>query len=244
MGIMWEIAGKVGRENRPNFFELSGGVGLRMSYPPPQDGANERKNMKIRSDSPFAKLTEEDKKWILDFSECMTIEEMLDHMEVEHKIETSRSAMQRFLARLRTERLVQDAKDKNSDLEDLAEAGRNSTSRDAALELARQKLVDVAANANGGEHEKLVEVVKSLSEEKAREHESAMRERAMKVAEENAKLGWRKLELQQARSALRLLPTIRAILLEGEMGAEERVARAREFLMRDGGKLLLEKNAA
>jgi hypothetical protein len=60
------------------------------------------------------------------------------------------------------------------------------------------------------------------------------------VAEENAKLGWRKLELQQARSALRLLPAIRAILMDGETAAEERVARARAFLMADAGKLLLE----
>lgn len=194
--------------------------------------------MKIRSDSPFAKLTEEDKQWILDYSEWMTIEQMLDYMEVEHKIETSRSPMQRFLSRLKTERVVQDAKNRNSDLEDLAEAGRSSTSRDAALELARQKLVDVAANAGGADSEKLVEVVKALSEEKAREHELVMRERAMKVAEENAKLGWRKLELQQARSALRLLPAIRAILMDGEMAAEERVARARECLQTLGAKLL------
>ena len=59
------------------------------------------------------------------------------------------------------------------------------------------------------------------------------------VAEKNAKLGWRKLELQEARSALRLLPAIRAILMDGEMAAEERVARAREALMAGGGKLLV-----
>jgi hypothetical protein len=194
--------------------------------------------MKIRSDSPFAKLTEEDKMWILDFSECMTLEEVVDHLLVEHEIETSSSAVHRFLQRLKTERLVQDAKDKNSDLEELAEAGKNSASREAALELARQKLVEVAEKS--ADAEKLTEVVKTLSEEKAREHELAMRERAMKVAEENAKLGWRKLELQQARSALRLLPAIRAILMDGETAAEERVARARAFLMADAGKLLLE----
>src|SRR5205823_1455020 len=125
----------------------------------------------------------------------------------------------------------------NSDLEELAEAGKNSTSREAALELARQKLLDVAEKS--ADAEKLSEVVKTLSEEKAREHELAMRERAMKVAEENAKLGWRKLELQEARSALRLLPAIRAILMDGEMAAEERVARAREALMAGGGKLLV-----
>jgi hypothetical protein len=59
------------------------------------------------------------------------------------------------------------------------------------------------------------------------------------LAKENAKLGWRKLELQQARSALRLLPAIRAVLMDGEMAAEERLGKVRELLMGGGGKLLL-----
>jgi hypothetical protein len=193
--------------------------------------------MKIRSDSPFAKLTEEDKMWILDFSECMTLEEVVDHLLVEHEIETSSSAVHRFLQRLKTERLVQDAKDKNSDLEELAEAGKNSASREAALELARQKLVEVAEKS--ADAEKLTEVVKTLSEEKAREHELAMRDRAMKVAEENAKLGWRKLELQEARSALRLLPAILRVITGEEGTAEERLGKVKELLMVGGGKLLL-----
>src|SRR5437763_253822 len=121
--------------------------------------------MKIRSDSPFAKLTEEDKMWILDLSENMTLEEVTDYVLKEHDIDTSDSAVHRFLKRLRTEQMVQEAKDKNSDLEELAEAGKNSTSREAALELARQKLLEVAEKS--AEPEKLVEVVKTLSEEKA-----------------------------------------------------------------------------
>jgi hypothetical protein len=193
--------------------------------------------MKIRSDSPFAKLTEEEKTWMLEMGEIMTLEKLTDWVVRNFQIETSDSAVQRFLERLRTEKLVQDATDKNSDLEELAEAGKNSTSREAALELARQKLLDVASKSE--EAEKLAEVVKTLSEEKAREHELAMRERAMKVAEENAKLGWRKLELQQARSALRLLPAILQVVTDEEGTAEERLGKVRELLMAGGGKLLL-----
>jgi hypothetical protein len=133
--------------------------------------------------------------------------------------------------------MVQDAKDKNSDLEELAEAGKNSASREAALELARQKLVEVAEKS--ADAEKLTEVVKALSEEKVREHELAMRDRAMKVAEENAKLGWRKLELQEARSALRLLPAILRVITGEEGTAEERLGKVKELLMVGGGKLLL-----
>ena len=82
-----------------------------------------------------------------------------------------------------------------------------------------------------------------MGEEKAREHELAMRERAMKVAEENAKLGWRKLELQQARSALRLLPAILEVVTGGDGTAEERLAKVREMLTVGGRKLLLTENS-
>ena len=98
-------------------------------------------------------------------------------------------------------------------------------------------------NAKGAESEKLVELVKSLGEEKAREHELVMRERAMKVAEENAKLGWRKLELQEARSALRLLPAILQVVTGGDGTAEERLAKVRDILTVGGGKLLLTENS-
>jgi hypothetical protein len=195
--------------------------------------------MKIRSDSAFAKLTDEEKDLLLDMAEWMSLDELAERVEIEFKIETSSSSLQRFLTRLRREVMVEEAKAAEEGMSQLAELGKKATSREAALEVARQKLLDVASTAKGAESEKLVEVMKTLGEEKAREHELAMRERAMKVAEENAKLGWRKLELQQARSALRLLPAIRAILMDGEMAAEERVARARECLMAGGGQLLL-----
>ena len=209
-----------------------------MSHPPGQDGAKERINMKIRSDSAFAKLSDEDKDFLLGMADGMSLDDLADRVEIEFGIATTSSSLQRFLARLRREVAIDEARAAEEGMAQLAELGKKATSREAALELARQKLVDVAANAKGAESEKLVGLVKSLGEEKAREHELAMRERAMKVAEENAKLGWRKLELQEARSALRLLPAIRAILMDGEMAAEDRVARAREMLLTGGGKLL------
>src|SRR5687768_13996943 len=197
-----------------------------MSYPPPQNGAKERKNMNVRSNCAFAKLDEEDKDILLSEAEGVSLDDLVEFVAFEFEIETTRSSLHRYLKRLRKENLVKDAKAEDESLAELAELGKTSKSREAALELARRKLVDVAEATS--EPEKLEGLVKTLSEEKAREHELAMRERAMKVAEENAKLGWRKLELQEARSALRLLPAIRAILMDGEMGAEERVAKMRE----------------
>jgi hypothetical protein len=65
----------------------------------------------------------------------------------------------------------------------------------------------------------------------------------MKLAEENAKLGWLKLELQEARSALRLLPRILEVITGGDGTAEERLGKIRELLMSGGGKLLLNVTA-
>jgi hypothetical protein len=194
--------------------------------------------MKVRKDCPFAKLTEEDKDAVLDMAQWLTIDKLADQVEIDFKLETSTSGMRRYLVKLRRERQLQEAREAEEDLAAFAELGKNSKSRDAALELARQKLCEVAVEAT--EPEKLTEVMRVLGDEKAREHEQTMRERAMALAEENAKIGWRKLELQQARTALALLPAIRAILMEGEGTAEERLARAKIVLTHTGGTLLLE----
>ena len=61
------------------------------------------------------------------------------------------------------------------------------------------------------------------------------------LAEENAKIGWRKLELQQARSALRLLPQILEVVTGSDGTADERLAQVREMLMAGSGKLLLKE---
>jgi hypothetical protein len=194
--------------------------------------------MKIRSDSAFAKLTDKQKDMLLEHAGWMNLDDLADWVEVEYGIETTSSSLQRFLARLKREVMVEDAKAAEEGMSELAELGKKAASREAALELARQKLMDMASNADG-ESAKLMELMKALGEEKAREHELAMRERAMKVAEENAKLGWRKLELEEARSALRLLPTILQVVTGSEGTPEERLAKVKELLMSGGGKLLL-----
>jgi hypothetical protein len=199
--------------------------------------------MKIRSDSAFAKLTDEQKDLLLEESNHMSLDDLADWTEAEFGADTTSSSLQRYLARLRREVIVEEAKAAEEGMAQLAELGKRGSSREAALELARQKLLDVASNATGAESAKLVEVMKTLGEEKAREHELAMRARAMKVAEENAKLGWRKLELQEARSVLRLLPRILEVVTGRDGTGEERLTQLRELLMSGGGKLLLNETS-
>jgi hypothetical protein len=80
-----------------------------------------------------------------------------------------------------------------------------------------------------------------MKEEQKEDRSLAIEERRMALEEENAKQEWRRQELEDARSTLRLLPTLTGILMEGEGTADERLARARECLTKGGAKLLLEK---
>ena len=73
------------------------------------------------------------------------------------------------------------------------------------------------------------------------EREWELEERKVKVVEENAKLGWRKLECENARSGLKLLPKVRELLSDGTRSLEERVWMAPDCLEGEGAKLLVNK---
>jgi hypothetical protein len=86
-----------------------------------------------------------------------------------------------------------------------------------------------------------METFESLKAEKAQERALELEERKVKVAEENAKLGWRKLECENARSGLKLLPKVRELLSDGTRSFEERVGMALDCLGAEGAKLLAER---
>lgn len=66
-------------------------------------------------------------------------------------------------------------------------------------------------------------------------------DRTLALEEENAKQEWKRQELEDARSALKLLPRIAEILMGSEGTAEERLAQAREILGGGGAKLRVER---
>src|ERR1043165_1417570 len=122
--------------------------------------------MKMRSDSPFAVLTEEERMLILEASENSTMEQLVEHVEmIRRDLNFSIPALRRFVRRLKEEGLR------------------------AEVEAADESM------------------------------------------EENAKQEWKRQELEDARSALRLLPRITEILMGTEGTAEERLARARTCLL-------------
>src|SRR3954462_7293292 len=123
-----------------------------MSYPLRQYGANKRKNMKIRSDSPFANFDEEDKQILLDMADSKPLDDdLLIEVEKSFGIDATMWSLRRFVARLRRERIVEDAKDSGESLKALAELGKNSNAREAALETARRKLLDAVVTSEGPE---------------------------------------------------------------------------------------------
>lgn len=195
--------------------------------------------MKIRSDSPFAKLTKEQLENLAELSKTMTAEQMMKVLEgAPEPIHCTLPAVRRFLQRLRTEELLKDGEDARESVEEFARRGEDMKVREATLAAARERMFTATVDTNF--REALLETFNALNAEKVREKELALEERKVAVAEENARLGWRKLECENARSGLKLLPRIREILADQSAPAEERITRALECLGRDGALLLSE----
>lgn len=195
--------------------------------------------MKIRSDSPFAELTDGDQQLVLDMAEMGTIQDVVDHMERNHPtVSFSVPALKRFVRRLREENLREEVEDADDAMEGLAKASKSGRTRDGVLEAMRRKIYAEALEAK--DSVKAMMVFNMMKQEQEKDRSLALEERRMALEEENAKQEWRRQELEDARSALRLLPAINAILMEGEMGAEERVAKMRECLASGGAGPLLQ----
>ena len=195
--------------------------------------------MKIRSDSPFAKLTPEQLENLAEFSKTMTAEQMMKVLEgAPEPIRCTLPALRRFMQRLRQEELLKDAGEAKDTVDALAKHGEDGRVRDATLATMRQRMFENAFDTNN--RELLMEMFRELNEEKARERDAALEERKVKALEEATKIRWRKLESENARSGLKLLPKVREILADESARADERIARALECLGREGALLLKE----
>ena len=193
--------------------------------------------MKMRSDSPFAVLTEEERMLILEASENSTMEQLVEHVEmIRRDLNFSIPA----LRRLKEEALREDVEDSDESMEQFAKAGRSGRARDGVVEAMRRKLYAGALDAN--DTAKAMEVFKVMKQEQKEDRTLALEERRMALDEENAKQEWKRQESEDARSALRLLPKIMEILMSTEGTAEERLGKARNILATGGARLLVERN--
>jgi hypothetical protein len=185
--------------------------------------------MKIRSDSPFAKLSKEVCDNLLIVSQTMTLEGMVKVGEGgPQPIRCSVGSMRKFLKRLAEERVLEESEEHTDVVEKLAKQAENPAVREATLETMRQRMFEAACESNN--RELLMETFQALNAEKKEERAALVEERKLKILEENAKIGWRKLECENARAGLKALPRIREILMDTSKPVEERLAGALQFL--------------
>jgi hypothetical protein len=195
--------------------------------------------MKIRSDSPFAALTEEDQNFILEMAESSTMEQLALEVSKNYpEIDFSTAALKRFVRRMREENLRGEIEESDEAMESFAKAGKSGRSRDGVMEAMRRKMYAEALEAKDSMRATMV--FRMMKEERKEDRTLALEERRMALEEENAKQEWRRQELEDARSALKLLPKLAEILMGGEGTDAERVARAREILGSGGPRLLVQ----
>ena len=195
--------------------------------------------MRIREDSPFHRITELEKEQMLDSAEMgESHDDIAEEWEQKTGIETTGVQVKRFLRRLRYERAIRETDSGEEELAPFAENASSGKVRDGLIEASRRTLFEQALA--DGNKELLLELYRAVNEERARERELEVEKRKAAVAEENAKIGWRRLEWDRTKSAVRLLPKVQQLLMEGAGSPEEQLARIREVLMVGGGKLLSE----
>lgn len=97
--------------------------------------------MKIRNDTPFASLSEEEQIMILDVAEIGTMEMVIDHMTSQHpELSYSIPALKRFVRRLREENLREEVAESDEAMESFAKAGKSGRTRDGVIEAMRRRM--------------------------------------------------------------------------------------------------------
>jgi hypothetical protein len=151
--------------------------------------------MKVRKDSPFAPLTDEEQMIILEASESCTLENLVKQVEMLRPgLGFSTPALRRFVQRLKEEGLREDVEDSEESMEQLANAGRSGRARDGVVEAMRRKLFAAAVEAK--DTAKAMEVFKLMKQEQKEDRAMALEERRMLLEEENAKQEWKREELR------------------------------------------------
>ena len=177
---------------------------------------------------------------ILDVAEIGTMEMVVNHMITNHpELSYSIPALKRFVRRLREENLREEMEESDEAMESFAKAGRSGRARAGVIEAMRRRMYAQALEAK--DPSMAMAVFNMMKQEEKEDRTLTLQERQQALEEENAKQEWKRQELEDARSALKLLPRIAEILMGNEGTAEERLARARELLGAGGAKLLVER---
>ena len=185
--------------------------------------------MKLRSDSPFAKLTEDEIDNLVLLSSSLTLVQLIEVVKgAPEPIHCSITAMSRFLKKAKEEKMLRDAEASQESVEAFAKRGKDTKVREAALAVMRDRMFELMVDSNNAE--RLMEAYNALAHEEERDRALTLEERKVQVAEQNALTGQRRLEIEYAQSGLKMLPKLRELLMDKTISGEERAARALECL--------------
>jgi hypothetical protein len=147
------------------------------------------------------KLTPEQQSWIVEFSKRARLSDMVDALK-KHGIDTSESALSRFIRKRRGEELIENGQELAATAEAIAEQGRGGKLREGTLEVMRQQLFEQAAAGQGPEEAR--ELYGALVKEEAQLKELELEARKVAALEQQVKLQEKRIEVEamKARAAL------------------------------------------
>src|SRR5258706_7484540 len=105
--------------------------------------------MKIRSDSPFAKLTEDQCDMLVALSPTMRLDELVKVVEgAPEPIRCSVAAMSRFLRKAKEDKMLREAQASDESIEAFARRGESGKVREATLAAMRDRMFELAVELN------------------------------------------------------------------------------------------------
>lgn len=165
-----------------------------------------------QSRAKLEKLSAEQQSYLVELSKHATLEVMVDALKG-HGIETSESALGRFLRKRRAVDLVEEGRELAASAEALAEQGRGGKLREGTLEVMRQKFFEKAARGVDGDEGR--ELYEALVAEEARVRELELEARKVAALEQQVRLQERRIEVD-AMKARALLGRVKGEILESK----------------------------
>lgn len=144
-------------------------------------------------------MSQEQKAWLLDFAPRCKLSDLVNSLK-EHGIETSDSALSRFLRKHRAEQLVENGKDLEASARALAEQERGGGLREGTVAAVRQRLFERAMEVKDPEEAR--ELYAALMKEEVKLKEMELEARKVTALEQQVKLqGLRIQVLAESASA-------------------------------------------
>jgi hypothetical protein len=152
-----------------------------------------------KSQGKLEQLPPEKQSWLVEIATHSTLINMVQTLK-EHGIETSTSALSRFVRKHREEALLEAGEDMKAGVEALAERGKDGKLREGTLEAVRQRLYERALVSNSPEEAR--EMYAALVKEEARLKELELEARKVAALEQQVKLQGVRIQVMAQQGAM------------------------------------------